>query len=85
MLNESEKEPESQLRKLVAKFERTGSVANDVSNYGRLRSAKTEESITTIKNTITEFPTTSQRRLSAETDIPKSKIRQILKGRLRRF
>ena len=79
MLNESEKEPESQLRKLVAKFERTGSVANDVSNYGRLRSAKTEESITTIKNTITEFPTTSQRRLSAKTNIPESTIQRILK------
>ena len=67
------------IRNLVAKFERQDRLRMMYPIVKRPQSARKEASIASIKNTITEFPTTSQRRLSAENHIPKSTIQRILK------
>lgn len=63
-------------------FDETGSVA-DRPRSGRPRSGRSDENVQTVQEIITKEPTTSTRRLSAESQIKHSSVYRILKKDLK--
>jgi Helix-turn-helix domain (DUF4817) len=68
---------ESSVRKLIRKFETTGSVTN-VKGTGRPRSARTEENIAVVRNSVSTSPGKSVRRRAQQLNLSPSSLHQIL-------
>lgn len=67
----------STIRRLVVKFERTGSVLH-AGVSGRPRSSSTEEAKTSVTESVKKKPTASIRRRSAEMGLSRSSLQRIL-------
>lgn len=71
---------------LIEKFERTGSVADDlVGNVGRPSTARTEENIASVKAAIDQSPRKSIRKIAAKTGIKPTNVHRILRKDLELF
>ncbi|GBM85875.1 hypothetical protein AVEN_89748-1 [Araneus ventricosus] len=74
------------IRTLFAKFQRTGSVTDDlVGNVGRQQTAVTPENVATVSGIIQQNPMSSVRRIASETGLKRSSTQKILRKRLHMF
>lgn len=74
------------IRRLFAKFERTGSVADDlVGHVGSRPAVVTPENVATVSGIIQQQPRRSVRRIAAETGLKRSSTHTILRSSLHMF
>ncbi|GBO34110.1 hypothetical protein AVEN_196118-1, partial [Araneus ventricosus] len=74
------------IRTLFAKFQRTGSVTDDlVGNVGRQQTAVTPENVATVSGIIQQNPMSSVRRIASETGLKRSSTQKILRKSLHMF
>ncbi|GBL79126.1 hypothetical protein AVEN_92377-1 [Araneus ventricosus] len=74
------------IRMLFAKFQRTGSVTDDlVGNVGRQQTAVTPENVATVSGIIQQNPMSSVRRIASETGLKRSSTQKILRKSLHMF
>ncbi|GBM05868.1 hypothetical protein AVEN_11801-1 [Araneus ventricosus] len=71
---------------LFAKFQRTGSVTDDlVGNVGRQQTAVTPENVATVSGIIQQNPMSSVRKIASETSLKRSSTQKILRKSLHMF
>lgn len=74
------------IRTLFGKFQRTGSVTDDlVGNVGRKPTAVTPENVATVSGIIQRNPMSSVRRIASETGLKRSSTQKILRKSLQMF
>ncbi|GBN55512.1 hypothetical protein AVEN_124821-1 [Araneus ventricosus] len=74
------------IRKLFAKFERTGSVGdNRVGNVGPRQTAVTSENVAKVSAFFQQNPRNTVRRIASETGLKRSSTKKILRNSLRMF
>ncbi|GFX86700.1 uncharacterized protein TNCV_1408981 [Trichonephila clavipes] len=81
------KGPEAKtIRSLFAKFQRTGSVTDDlVGNVGRKQTAVTPQNVATVSGIIQQNPMSSVRRTASEAGLKRSSTQKILRKSLHMF
>ncbi|GFT00104.1 uncharacterized protein TNCV_1672401 [Trichonephila clavipes] len=74
------------IRTLFAKFQRTGSVTDDlVGNVGRKQTAVTPQNVATVSGIIQQNPMSSVRRTASEVGLKRSSTQKILRKSLHMF
>ncbi|GBM35696.1 hypothetical protein AVEN_260819-1 [Araneus ventricosus] len=74
------------IRTLFAKFQRTGSVTDDLmGNVGRQQTAVTPENVATVSGIIQQTPMSSVHRIASETGLKRSSTQKILRKSLHMF
>ncbi|GBO02514.1 hypothetical protein AVEN_269935-1 [Araneus ventricosus] len=81
------KEPDAKtIRKIFAKFERTGSVDdNRVGNVGLRQTVVTSENVAKASGIVQQNPRNTVRRIASETGLKRSSTQKILRNSLRMF